>query len=138
MYLHLLGGARAYFWPRPWVWAQLALVALALAIFLWASRSFSRGGVDLFGWRQARHSQEPGPHLVESGVYAHLRHPMHVAGVILLWARGLGPADLLTSLVLTAYLALGTWHEERRLRRQFGQAYREYADRVPIIPGLPW
>ena len=122
----------------PWLVPQVVLVALGLGIFFWASDSFSRAGVDLFGWRQARQAKEPAPHLVERGAYARLRHPMHLAGVILLWARGLGQADLLTSLLLTAYLALGTWHEERRLRRQFGRAYQDYAARVPIIPGLPW
>ena len=138
MYLHILGGVRPYFWPVPWLALQAALVLAALGIFGWASGSFSRGGVDLFGWRQAMSAREPEPRLVEAGVYAHLRHPMHLAGVILLWARGLGPADLATSLLLTLYIVLGTRHEERRLRRQFGQAYVDYAARVPVIPGLPW
>ncbi|CAO0819886.1 hypothetical protein DFAR_1180003 [Desulfarculales bacterium] len=52
--------------------------------------------------------------------------------------RMLTPADLAINLVLTVYIVLGTWHEERKLHRQMGQAYYDYAAKGPIIPGLGW
>jgi len=63
---------------------------------------------------------------------------MYVATFVLMWGRALTPADLAANLALSVYLVLGTWHEERKLRRQLGDAHRDYAKKVPIIPGLPW
>lgn len=135
-YTRLLGGIHPFFWPRPWLWLQLLLLALALFLLLWSGWDFSRGGFDLFGLRDALRKQDPPPVLITVGAYAHLRHPMHLAALIVVWARSQGPTDLVVSLLLTAYLALGTWHEERRLRRRFGEAYRAYAQGVPLLPFL--
>ena len=135
MYIWWLGGIWPFFWPGPWLYLQALLLALGLGLLEWAEHSFRQGGQDLFGWQEAAGGHDKTPALVASGAYAHLRHPMHVAGLILIWSRSLGPADLVTNLVLSAYLILGTWHEERRLRRFFGPAYHEYARRVGLLPG---
>ncbi len=135
-YSKALGGIRPFFWPQPWLWPQLILLALALFILLWAGLDFSKGGFDLMGFKQAFKKGEPPHELISAGVYAHLRHPMHFAALIVVWARTLCPADVVISLLLTVYLVLGTWHEEARLRRQFGEEYRVYARRVPLVPFL--
>jgi len=76
-------------------------------------------------------------HLVTSGAYARMRHPMHLAAILVVWLRPhSGMADLVISILLSAYIVLGTWHEESRLRRQFGDEYRAYASRVGLIPFL--
>ena len=49
----------------------------------------------------------------------------------------MGASHLLFASVLTGYIAVGIWFEERHLRRTFGTSYDEYACRVPsVIPGL--
>lgn len=138
MYYWSVDATRSSLWPWPWLVIQLLLQAAGWGLMLWAWRSFSRQGLDLFGWSQARQTSEPQPVLVTSGAYARLRHPMNAAGLLIIWARPLGAADLVTNAVLTAYMILGSLHEERRLRRQFGQAYRDYAAKVPVAPGLRW
>lgn len=135
-YTVYLGGIYPYFWPRPWLWPQLALLACGAWLLAWSSLDFIRGGFDFLGVSHALHGQDNGHHLVTGGAYGHVRHPMHLASLVLVWARSLGPADLAVSLVLTAYILLGTWHEESRLRRQFGEEYREYAGKVPLMPFL--
>lgn len=133
----ILGGLRHWWWPWPWWPLQALALAAALGLMAWAQLYFSRAGLDLTGLGQAR-GHTPDRHLlVRGGPYAHMRHPMYLAALLLLWARHLAEADLVTSLALTLYLAAGTWLEERRLRRQLGQAYRDYAARVPLLPGLP-
>ncbi|MFH1034637.1 MAG: methyltransferase [Pseudomonadota bacterium] len=136
-YCAWLGGLRVYWWPWPWRAAQVLLAGGALGLAVWAEWAMMRAGVDLLGLGQARGRQPAPQALVRGGPYARLRHPMYLASLLLLWARALAPADLVTSLALTLYLVLGTWHEESTLRRQMGQAYRDYARRVPLIPGLP-
>ncbi len=138
LYGGVLGGFRSYWWPWLWWPLQILLAGGAWGLVLWAEWRMVLAGVDNFGLRQALHHHEDPLVLVRRGPYRYLRHPMYLATLVLLWARGLAPADLATSLALTIYLALGTWHEERKLRRQMGDAYRDYANKVPIIPGLKW
>ncbi len=137
-YYWQVGGMRANPWPWPWLALQIALQAAGWGLLFWAWRSFSREGLDLSGLTQVGQAGDHPPVLVTSGAYARMRHPMTTAGFIIIWARPLGDADLVTNAVLTAYLVLGAIHEERRLRRQFGQAYRDYAAKVPAGPGLRW
>jgi methanethiol S-methyltransferase len=122
----------------PWLWPQLAAWSLAVLVLLWAAWDFSRGGFDLLGLLAAFRRQPEEHRLITSGAYARMRHPMNLATLIVVWARPQrGAADLLISLLLTVYTALATWHEETRLRRQFGDAYREYAQRVGLLPFWP-
>ena len=76
--------------------------------------------------------------LVTTGLYRYVRHPLYTAGAAFLW---LTPIMTTTVLALyaafTAYLYLGSLHEERRLRAEFGEAYADYQRRVPrMIPRL--
>jgi len=135
VYYHHLDGVGPFLWPWPWWVPQAVLWLLAAALMLWADRSFKRVGFDLMGLGGAGTESEPP--LVTSGAYARLRHPMHLAGLVMLWARSLGAADVVTNLVLSAYLVLGCFIEESRLKRRFGRRYRDYARRVPIL-GWRW
>jgi protein-S-isoprenylcysteine O-methyltransferase Ste14 len=58
--------------------------------------------------------------------------------VLLLWARDLDPAGLVVSGVLTAYVLVGTLLEERKLVREFGEAYRDYQRRVSMLVPVKW
>lgn len=75
----------------------------------------------------------PGKLLTE-GIYAHLRHPRYVEITLGLAAMALFSNYLAAYLALLAYLPLLyliVLLEERELRDRFGQAYEEYARRVP-------
>ena len=77
----------------------------------------------------------PPEHLVASGLYRHVRNPMYVALVTILF----GQALLLGSVALLEYAAIA-WllfhvfvlaYEEPTLRRQFGSSYDAYRAHVP-------
>jgi protein-S-isoprenylcysteine O-methyltransferase Ste14 len=40
---------------------------------------------------------------------------------------------LAINLSLTVYILVGAYFEERKLRREFGQVYRDYADVTPMF-----
>jgi protein-S-isoprenylcysteine O-methyltransferase Ste14 len=126
-------------YSSPWVW-------IPAAIFLFFGLRTYRGIRSEFGahklsgeaeLRPQEHAQE----LVTTGLHARMRHPIYVAHLLNLasWAIGSG---LVVNFVLLAISALGTfplmiWIEENELEKRFGQRFREYKARVPLIP-LPF
>jgi protein-S-isoprenylcysteine O-methyltransferase Ste14 len=80
--------------------------------------------------------------LVDKGVYAVVRHPQYLAGVLLgaglsLIAQHWIVGILGAIVVMESYT--GTYPEERRLREKFGEQYARYAERVPrmnVLLGL--
>jgi protein-S-isoprenylcysteine O-methyltransferase Ste14 len=80
---------------------------------------------------------EPVTELVTGGIYARLRHPMYVSFAITI----LGLDFLLRSALgilftFVAFLPSMIWRarlEEQALARHFGQAWKDYVERVPSL-----
>ncbi|MEE4194111.1 MAG: isoprenylcysteine carboxylmethyltransferase family protein [Anaerolineae bacterium] len=74
--------------------------------------------------------------LVDSGIYAIVRHPQYLAGILLNIALFLITMHW-TVLVLGGIGAvityLGTFAEEKETLEKFGEAYREYQKKVPRL-----
>lgn len=80
--------------------------------------------------------QMPGdpPRLVQHGLYRYMRHPLYTAGLLFLWLTPrMSWNQLLLSIGITVYILIGAWFEERKLLREFGQAYAEYRARTPMF-----
>ena len=60
--------------------------------------------------------------------------------MMLVWAdyRSLTAATLITNVILTVYLVVGTILEERKLVIELGEEYREYQQQVPMLLPLKW
>ncbi len=66
-----------------------------------------------------------------------VRHPLYFCVIVLLWTTPVLTADrLLLNVLWTAWIMLGTVLEERDLTVDFGDLYREYRRRVPML--IPW
>ena len=72
--------------------------------------------------------------VVDSGIYAVVRHPMYLSGMLFFislvfisqhWL------SLIFSIPVTVYFYISTWSEERSSIDKFGDAYMEYMQRVP-------
>ncbi len=75
------------------------------------------------------------------GPYAHVRHPLYLLLLLAMWTAPVMTYTRLEFSVLgTLYMMLGTFHEERNLRRELGEVYAIYQANVPMwIPRLrPW
>lgn len=68
--------------------------------------------------------------LVVTGVYAWVRHPMMVGGLLFLLTSGPSFNNLVYAAMYTAYMVIGGYYEERRLVRIFGEGYVRYQARV--------
>ena len=115
-------------WHGSWVLLQ-GLAWVAAAALAWGgARAYSlREFVGLAGFAGAGERLPP---LVTGGVLGLVRHPWYLAGLLVLWARSLDRSGLVTALVLSLYLLVGSRLEEGRLERLYGSAYREYRQRV--------
>ena len=89
------------------------------------------------GLRQLIEEERTGD-LITSGLYRTIRHPLYTFSLLILW---FSPKMTLNSFIvyvsLTLYVLIGIFFEERKLLREFGQAYAEYRSSTPmLLPGL--
>lgn len=115
-------------WSGPWQLLQaLAWVAAAALAY---------GGARVYPLREFVGLADPDrgakgtPTLVTDGVLGLVRHPWYLAVLLGLWARDLDRTGIVTALVLSLYLVVGSRLEEGRLECYFGAAYRDYRRRV--------
>ena len=72
--------------------------------------------------------------VVESGIYAVVRHPMYLSGVLFIVSLVLISQhwlSLVFSIPIIVYFYISTWSEERSSIEKFGDSYRKYMQRVP-------
>jgi len=114
----------------------LEMAAFVLVLLGGGLRSWAMG---YHVWRRV-HGEGSRRSLVTAGPYALVRNPLYLgtllisAGVALMSGRPIIIAAYLL-VFWPGYYATILW-EERKLRSQFGAAYREYFDSVPrLVPG---
>ena len=108
-------------------WAAL-LYALGLTGYGWQT------GWTLF-WAWFRGRPAPRRRFEERGAYRWLRHPVYLAFLGQIWLTPTATLDRLMMMVLlTAYIAVGSWLKDRRLVFYLGDVYRNYQARVPGYP----
>jgi len=104
-------------------WGALALLVWAISIY------------DLKDFVGIKLTAQP-EKLVTSGPLSIARHPIYSMAYVLIWTRPLTDTAIISSAVLTFYLIIGTWLEERKLELKFGEAYKEYRKKTPAF--FPW
>lgn len=120
---------------------------LAVASFVWgilALRTFDPFGVGPI--RQHLRNGEAAPlpdapfrakAFVVRGPFRWVRHPLYSAIIVLLWAAPqMSPGRLELAVLWTAWIYVGAGLEERDLVTEFGEAYRQYRQQVPML--IPW
>ncbi|MEL6924311.1 MAG: isoprenylcysteine carboxylmethyltransferase family protein [Bacteroidota bacterium] len=115
--------------------AALSMMLLG-SILLW--RALSSYSLSEFSGRQQLLQQQTAAvqTLNTNGLNAWIRHPLYLAVLIILTGVWLfSPSDLLLSvwIVTAVYVFVGATLEERKLIDEFGEAYRDYQQRVPMI-----
>ena len=139
-YSHSLREDAVFRWEGGWLVLQYLLVACGILLVVAGGRHYSFG--QFVGLSQVRRASSgglaAGGGLDSSGVLGLVRHPWYTAVVLLLWAGELDMASLVGNGVLTVYIVVGTFLEERKLVHEFGDAYRSYQGRVSMFVPLKW
>jgi protein-S-isoprenylcysteine O-methyltransferase Ste14 len=77
--------------------------------------------------------------LLTGGAYGIVRHPLYIAGILILIAQmEMTMLDMIAALLATGYFLAGGFIEERRLLIVFGDEYRKYQNQVPMFIPVKW
>jgi len=125
-------------------WASvIRYFLLAIAIFLFSSGAKRYDLQDFLGVRQLRSGKR---HLLlsadeafrEAGIHAVTRHPWYLGSLLFVWTilPRYSAGELVAVSVLSVYLLVGTWSEERKILQHYGAGYRRYQQNVSML--FPW
>lgn len=71
---------------------------------------------------------------VVRGLYRWVRHPLYLFMILMIWScPDLTSDRLLFNGLWTVWIVIGSILEERDLVSEFGNAYREYQRKVPML-----
>ena len=128
-----------FVWDGAFAVVQFGLLSLCAFLFLAGARHYNL--LSFLGLVQIREgessrtdSKRPG--FATSGILGVIRHPWYAGGLLFIWARDLGLTALIINFVLSLYLVIGAFLEERKLLEDFGDGYRLYQGRVSML--FPW
>ncbi|MCZ7381167.1 MAG: isoprenylcysteine carboxylmethyltransferase family protein [Candidatus Methanoperedens sp.] len=119
--------------PR-WAFPLIILArALALGIFVYASYQ-----TDILVFTGLKQTHEKSI-LITNGAYGIVRHPLYSSGILLLITKmEMSRLDLIAVLLVSIYLIIGAYIEERRLLSIFGDEYRRYRQQVSMFIPVKW
>ena len=113
------------------------LISGSLLMFFWAF-FFNYDTLSFFGIRQALNFGKikkinPSEDVKKNGLLGIIRHPMYLAVMIILWCQIFTMSDIIVSTILTIYIIIATRLEEKKLVSEFGDAYVNYQQQVPMF-----
>ncbi|MEQ6123652.1 isoprenylcysteine carboxylmethyltransferase family protein [Pseudotenacibaculum sp. MALMAid0570] len=93
---------------------------------------------DLFGLRQTYLELVNKPYTDLNfkvySFYKYVRHPLYLGGIIGVWATPhMTVTHLVFAILITSYFVVGTLFEERDLIKEFGDTYRKYQKKTPML-----
>jgi len=115
----------------------VATILWGLYIFGWLFSLISTFIIDhfeLFGIKQSLQNSKSENEFKEVLFYKYVRHPIQLGVLIALWATPImNLGHFILSLLLTIYIFIGLYFEEKSLVKEFGKVYTDYKKRVPMI-----
>jgi len=117
-------------------WAIYGLYFFGWALLLICT--FLIDHFDLFGlrqvWRYLFGLEQSQVNFRTPWLYRQVRHPLYLSWLIIFWATPrMTAAHLVFAVATTAYIFLAIQFEERDLIRFYGESYRRYRNRTPMI-----
>jgi methanethiol S-methyltransferase len=134
-------GETVFRWEGPLLIVRCLLLAAAIYLLAAGARHYSLSqfaGIDQIRTGRANAILSGTPILDTTGILGVIRHPWYVAAFIIIWAQDLCMSMILNNLVLSAYLVVGTYLEERKLVMDLGEQYRDYQRNVSMFFPYRW
>lgn len=136
-----LRGPLVIFWQGPYLIVQLFLIMAGIGLFAAGARRY-----DLRHFMGLARTDAPISHRSASreeafktgGILNVTRHPWYLGGLMLIWARNLDLATLISNIIVSLYLFIGIFLEERKLIACHGNRYRRYQKQVSMLIPFKW
>lgn len=117
-------------------WAIYGIHILGVCLVLLST--FLIDHFELFGikqiWNAYHHREMPKPEFKTPFLYRYVRHPMQLGVILMFFATPhMTLGHVLFAGLMTLYVMIGLWFEERSLVREFGDTYRQYKRQVPML-----
>ena len=110
------------------------VIGLSAMIICIRKYFFDLSGVNVFSRKVSENK------LQVNGLNKYVRHPLYSATVLFAWSFFFFQpllSNLISCICISLYTLVGIYFEEQKLIKTFGNDYKEYAAKVPmIIPGL--
>jgi protein-S-isoprenylcysteine O-methyltransferase Ste14 len=126
-------------WQGGWSLLMSGLMFAAIGGFFWSLKSYDNMVfLGITQWKSRHQGCEDPEQLHISTLHRFVRHPWYFFILVILWAQDIHLAQLVTYSLMTLYFIVGSYLEERKLMECYGDAYRQYCQRVPGLIPLPW
>ena len=139
VYQQLLDERIIFFWSGPWLLLKFSMYLVSFILFYGGYRVFDMQYV--LGIRQI--DEMRGGRKIKAlnfnttGILKYVRHPWYSGAILLIWAFGpISDVSLVSKTILTAYIIIGTFLEEKKLIHEIGEPYLKYREKVPMF--IPW
>jgi hypothetical protein len=118
-------------------------IILLISLFLFIAGAKHYDGLVFLGIRQIKYfsnhkSLTDSGCFDVSGILSVIRHPWYSAAILLLWTRNFDSNICLVNVILTSYLIVGSYLEEKKLVVEFGVKYRDYQKNVSMLFPYKW
>ena len=126
-------------WPWPWYIVKYGIYAVVFLLFYGGYRVYDLQYMLGIGQiHETRHGEkDESMEFTTEGILGYVRHPWYSGAILLVWAFGVvTDVSLVSKLVLTAYIIIGTLLEEQKLIGEIGEPYLAYRKKVPML--IPW
>ena len=139
IYQQLLSEGIIFSWPGSWNILKFGMYLASFVLFYGGYRVFDMPYV--LGTKQVNEMREnkkvDAMDFYTTGILEYVRHPWYSGSIILVWAFGsISDVSLVSKIILTAYLIIGTFLEEKKLVHEIGEPYLAYRKKVPMF--IPW
>lgn len=141
VYEQSLRGPMLFRWDGFLILFQVILLISVLMLFLAGARHYDL--LQFSGLRQIKTGSshnaltETGE-LDTTGILDITRHPWYLGAILFIWTRDVDISALVTNIILTLYIIIGTVLEERKLLIEYGDDYRRYQEKVSMLIPIKW
>ena len=120
---------------------QILIIGTAILLFYLGGRNYDP--LVLLGIKQIRagaanKALTDSGDLDTSGILSITRHPWYLAAILIIWARQLDVSAIIVNVIFTSYLVVGTYLEEKKLVKEFGEKYLAYQKKVSMLVPYKW
>jgi methanethiol S-methyltransferase len=109
---------------------------VGISLFIAGAKHYNASA--FFGFSRIKNNQDSNlinksGMLDKSGILGIIRHPFYAGVLLVIWAGNIDVTNLIINCILTAYIIIGTYLEERKLLLEFGNTYIEYQREVSML-----